>query len=74
MRDHVCVMSPEAPGLDACIECGATAPNPATADEGVTLHECPCGRGFARFMDKADDDPVCGACYSERYDRGEAVA
>ena len=74
MSTHHCVMTAEAPGLDRCIDCGRPERNPATADEGVRLGECPCGRGFARFMDKADDDPVCGACYSERYARGEAVA
>lgn len=73
MSTHVCVMTEEAPGLDRCVECGATAPNRATADQGVTLHECACGRGLARFSGTGEP-PVCASCFREKYTREGAVA
>lgn len=72
---HVHIFTETEAGVDICTDCPTVRRNPATADQGVTLPECKCGRGLARFLDgdRTPNGPLCATCLAEG-DQRKAVA
>jgi hypothetical protein len=60
---HVHTFTSVEAGVDQCLDCDVTVPNPVTADQCVALADCRCGRGLARFVHGDHFD--CGSCFSE---------
>lgn len=74
MTRHFHIFESVDAGLDQCVECDTTQRNPATADQGVKLDECKCGRGLARFLDgDRTPEPLCAACLAEGDAREDAA-